>query len=127
MKILVIALMIFFLNLSVAMVDLLGIYNFNVARDDLWTDDVSTIRTGQYNPDIAADVQTSFGFGDFVSGFNDLVKAIFRSVNVAATIQLFDTNDEWGAIPGLFATAVTIIYLLGVAQFISNRSTKGMQ
>ncbi|HDY89803.1 MAG TPA: hypothetical protein ENH82_17015 [bacterium] len=127
MKIIVIAMMMFFLNLSVAMVDVLGIYDYNTVTSNQWNTDIDSAKSEQYDPDIAADVQTSFGFGDFVSGFRFFRDIIFRAVNVSATIRLFDTNNEWGSIPTFFGFAVTFLYILGLAQFISNRSTKGMQ
>ena len=130
MKVIVIALMIFFLNLSVVMVDSLGLYNYNQVTGGQWETTIKTATSEEieaYNPDIAADVQTSFGFGDFISGFRSLRDIIFRVVNVGATIKRFDSKDEWGQIPNLFGLAAGFIYILGLAQFISNRGTKGMQ
>ena len=130
MKIIVIALMIFFLNLSVAMIDLLDIYVVNAPVDKKWLSEVESavaVQSLNYDPDIAAEVSTSFGFGDFVTGFLRFRDMLYRVVNVSATIRLFDSKNEWGAIPTFFGFAASIIYIVGIAQFISNRSTKGMQ
>jgi len=131
MKLFVLAVLLFLLNLSVVMVDTLGIYNTNIATDSSWRDDVEGIAEQEFDPDISADVSTSFGFGDFVSGFKNFVDTLFRIVNLGSTLKTFGLIDSpncagCSAISNLFGLAGIIIYALGLAQFISNRSTKGM-
>ncbi len=124
MKVITIALTLFFLNLSMVMVSTLGIYNFDIAAEDLWRAEVESAQTEQYNPDVGVDAAVSFGFGDFVTGFRTFVNILWRVVNVGETLKMFGVD---AAIAGLFGLAGGIVYILGITQFISNRGTKSMQ
>lgn len=131
MRLFVLAVLMFLLNLSVVMVDTLGIYQFGIATDSQWTDDVENVENQKFDPDISADVSTSFGFGDFVSGFKLFRDTLFRIVNIGSTLKVFglvDSADCVGCstLSNFFGFAGFIIYILGISQFISNRSTKGM-
>ncbi len=127
MKIMILALFLFFLNLSVAMVDILGLYTVNVAYTEQWNEELEVELGDEYNTGAAADVATSFGFGDFINGFQSFAKMLFRAVNVSATIRLFYDEASFIPISRLFGLGVGMLYIIGLAQFISNRSTKGMQ
>ncbi len=124
MRLFVLAMVLFLLNLSVVLVDTLGLFNVNYVTQASWRDDVQDIEAKKFDPDISADVSTSFGFGDFVSGFKNFIDMVFRIVNLGETVKLFGVDDE---IANTFGLAGIIIYALGLSQFISNRSTKGMQ
>ena|SRR3990167_1368367 len=70
------------------------------------------------------DTSTSFGFGDFAVGFAKFVGIfLWGIVAVPYTLQQF-------GLPLFIASFVSIpvylSYLLALAQFISNRATKGM-
>ncbi len=126
MRLFVLAMTLFLLNVSIVMVDTLGIYNINIVNqgtESEWFEDVKEAQSKKFDPDISADVSTSFGFGDFVSGFKNFVDLLFRIVFIGATLQLFGVDL---IIATLFGFAGIIIYLLGLAQFVSNRSSKGM-
>ncbi len=124
MKVITIALTLFFLNLAMVMVSTLDIYNFNIAAEDMWRAEVESAQTEQYNPDVGVDAAVSFGFGDFVTGFRTFVNILWRVVNVGETLKLFGVDS---VIAGLFGLAGGIVYILGITQFIANRGTKGMQ
>ncbi len=124
MKVITIALTLFFLNLSMVMVSTLDIYSFNIAAEDQWREEVESAQAQQFDPDVAVDVAVSFGFGDFVTGFKTFVNILWRVVNVGETLKLFGVDDT---IAGLFGLAGGIVYILGITQFIANRGTKGMQ
>ncbi len=124
MRLFVLAMILFLLNLSVVLVDTLGIFNVNYVTQASWRDDVKDIEGKKFDPDISADVSTSFGFGDFVSGFNNFIDMVFRIVNLGETVRLFGVDKK---IADTFGLAGIIIYALGLAQFIANRSGKGMQ
>ncbi len=124
MRLYVLAMIMFLLNLSVVMVDTLGIYNFNIATDSQWRNDISDVKTKSLDPATSADVSTSFGFGDFISGFNIFIGAVYRIVNIGTTLILFGVNST---IANIFGAAGGIVYLLGLAQFVSNRGLRGMQ
>ncbi len=135
MKVITIALTLFFLNLAMVMVSTLDIYNFNIAAEDQWRAEVESAQEGAFDPNIAVDVSVSFGFGDFVTGFQKFRDVLWRVVNVGETIKLFfgigncnlAENINLCKIADLFGFAAGIIYILGIAQFIANRGTKGMQ
>jgi len=132
MKLIVLALVLFFLNLSVVMTDTLNIFEYNVVSQDGWREDVEGIKAQKFDPDISADVSTSFGFGDFVSGFKNFIDAIWRITLVGEQLKIFGVRSsptclDCDKLANLFSFAGLIIYSLGLSQFISNRSTKGMQ
>lgn len=124
MKVITIALTLFFLNLAMVMVDTLNIYSFNIAAEDLWRAEVESAQTQQFDPDVAVDVAVSFGFGDFVTGFKTFVNILWRVVNVGTTLKMFGVDS---IMANLFGLAGGIVYILGITQFIANRGTKGMQ
>lgn len=125
MKILVLAMIVFFLQLSISMVDTLGIYNFNVATQDDWIDEAQSIEKQKYlRSDITGDVSTSFGFGDFIVGLKVFIDFVWRVINVKETMELFGLDPT---IAGFVSAPIFILYGLGLAQFIANRGTKSME
>ncbi|MCH8003895.1 MAG: hypothetical protein IH934_04675 [Nanoarchaeota archaeon] len=125
MRVIIIAMLVFFLNLSVQIVDVLNIYQFNIPTQGGWNDEVSNIENRQYlRSDVTADVSTSFGFGDFIVGMNIFIDFIYRVLFISATLKLFGTP---ATIANLVSLPVFLLYGLGLAQFIANRGTKGMQ
>ncbi len=124
MRIITIALILFFLNLSIVMFDTLGIYNVNIAAEDKWRENVEATKAQEFDPDVGLDAAVSFGFGDFFSGFKQFASAVGRAVRVDTTLKMFGIDDT---IANMFGFAVTILYIIGISQFISNRGTKGMQ
>lgn len=126
MKVIILALIVFFLQVSVSIVDVLDIYQSNIVTvgENQWITEVESAQSDVYDPSAAVDVATSFGFGDFVNGFLRFRDMFYRVVNVKATLVLFGVDS---AIAGLVGLGTIILWILGVAQFISNRATKGMQ
>ena len=127
MRLFVLAMTLFLLNISIVMVDTLGIYNINIANQGTsseWFDEVQNAQGKKFDPDLSADVSTSFGFGDFISGFKNFIDLVFRIVFIGTTLELFGVDST---IATLFGFVGVIVYLLGLSQFVSNRSTKGMQ
>ena len=117
MRVVIIALMLFFLNLSMVMVETLGIYDVNIAAEDKWRTEVDAAKTNKFDPDVAVDVAVSFGFGDFVSGFKTFVAMLWRITLVGETLKMFGINST---LADLFSLAGAIIYFLGVSEFIAN-------
>jgi len=123
MKVVTIALLMFTLSVVVVMVDGLGLYNFVPAQSDNWIGDILSIEQDVFSPDQAADVATSFGFGDFVTGLLNFVKITFRATLIGEQLKLFGVDS---LIANMFTLIGLIIYGIGVAQFVANRSLKGM-
>jgi len=70
------------------------------------------------------DTTISFGFGDFVVGFLRFVGILaWGIVAVPYTLTKFGLDATLAV---SFSIPVYFMYLLGIAQFIANRSTKGM-
>lgn len=125
MKILTIAMMVFLIQLSVVIVDVLDIYKFNIATQTSWVDEVESVENQQYlRSDVTTDVSTSFGFGDFIVGLRLFIDFIWRVLNISATFQLFGLDP---VLSRFISAPVFILYGLGLAQFIGNRGTKGME
>ena len=124
MKVITIALTLFFLNLSMVIVSTLDIYSFNIAAEDKWREEVEVAQEGTFDPEVGVDAAVSFGFGDFVTGFQKFRDILFRVTFMGETLKLFGVDS---AIANTFSFAGVITYILGISQFIANRSTKGMQ
>ena len=125
MRIIIIAMLLFFLNLSVQVIDILDIFQYNIATQSDWNVEVKDIENRQYlRSDVTADVSTSFGFGDFIVGLNLFIDFIFRVLFISATLQLFGLDP---VIANLVSLPVFFLYGLGLIQLIGNRATKGMQ
>ncbi len=128
MKLVILASMLFLLNISIVIVDELNIYHFKPGESDNWRQDIEDIQTQKFDPDVAVDVATSFGFGDFISGFKNFVTALWRITLLGNNLKMFGLDpDGETSIVFLFNTLGIFIYILGIFQFISNRGLKGMQ
>ena len=125
MRILLIAMIVFFLQISIGLVDVLNIFDYNIATQDDWVTETTSIQNQAYlKSDVTAEVSTTFGFGDFIVGMKIFIDTIWRVLNIRQTLVLFGLNS---ALATIFTAIVFLLYGLGLAQFISNRSTKGMQ
>ena len=124
MKLVILASMLFLLNISIVIVDTLGIYHFKPAESDNWRQDIEDVQAQKFDPDVAVDVATSFGFGDFISGFKNFVTALWRATLMGNQLKIFGLDNSLAL---LFNTLGIFIYILGIFQFISNRGLKGMQ
>ena len=125
MRILFIAILVFFLQVSIGLVDVLGIYDYNIATQNNWLEETISIENQAYlRSDVTADVSTTFGFGDFIVGMNILIKTVKRVLWLPDTLKLFGLD---AVLAVLFSGGVFLLYGLGLAQFISNRGTKGMR
>ena len=129
MRVVIIALTLFFLNLSVVMVSTLDIYSFNIAVEDKWRAEVDAAKTNKFDPDQALQLP----FGDFFTGARTFIAMIWRVTLIGETLKLFfglNCNSNFVslcAIADTFSFAGMIIYFLGIAQFIAKTPTKGMQ
>lgn len=78
------------------------------------------------------DTSVSFGFGDFFRGIFMFVNTVWWGiVSVKGTIANImcggiDCNDARDDIARYISYIIYFIYVLGLAQFISNRASKGM-
>ncbi len=120
MRVIIIAVLLFFLNLSIVMLDILGIFNVNIAAEDQWRKEVDEAKSESFDPDQAI----TLPFGDFFSGARTFIAMIWRVTLVGETLKLFGIDD---AIANTFSLAGAIIYFLGLSQFIAKSNTKGMQ
>ena len=89
MKLVIIASILFMLNISIVIVDELDIYNFTPAQSDNWRNDLELAQEETFDPDIAVDVATSFGFGDFISGFKITWLTVLPSSLLNVEIRFF--------------------------------------
>ena len=124
MKLVILAFTLFLLNISIVIVDQLGIYHYKPGESDNWRQDVEEASDDEFNPDVAVDVATSFGFGDFISGFTKFVDLLWRMTLLGNQLKIFGLD---AGLATLFNFIGIFIYILGVFQFISNRGLKGMQ
>lgn len=125
MKVLVIASLLFLLNLSVVVVDTLGLYSFSVATQTDWQDELSSVDNQQYlSNEVTEEVNTSLGFGDFVVALRIFIDFIWRVLNFGSTLIAFGMDGE---LANLLSIPVFLLYGLGVSQYIGNRGGKSME
>ena len=125
MRIIILAMILFFLNLSIQVIDVLDIFQHNIATQTDWNVEAIDIEGRKYlRSDVTADVSTSFGFGDFIVGLNIFIDFLFRTLFISATLQLFGVPP---LLANLISAPVFFLYGLGLIQLIGNRGTKGMQ
>lgn len=72
----------------------------------------------------ASATSTSFGFGDFIKGFYYFVKAV--GLGVVAVPYTLSMLGLIAPFTYYFSAVVYFMYFLGIAQFIANRSMRGM-
>ena len=123
MKLILLASLLFLLNISIAIVDVLGVYHFKPGESDNWRQDIEDVQTQKFDPDVAVDVAAAFGFGDFITGFKNFVTLLWRATLLGNNLKIFGLEQSLAT---LFNTIGIFIYILGVFQFISNRGLKGM-
>lgn len=113
------------LQLSVVVVDTLALYDLGIATQSDWVDEAQSVEQRQYlRSDVATDVSTSFGFGDFIVGLKNFIDFVWRVLNVAATLEMFGLDPT---LARLVSAPVFLLYGIGLAQFIAGRGTKGMR
>jgi len=128
MKFYTIALFIFLVHISAAVINSMNITDaYSIQPTQSWFDAVgqSSSQNQQYFQSSAQQSSTaSFGFGDFVKGFAIFVLTFaFGLVAVPYTMMQFGMDLGTAT---LFSLPVYLVYGGAIAQFISNRANKGM-
>lgn len=129
MKFIVIVMLFFILNLSISIVNTLDqtpAYKIQPQESLLADASQQSLQGEEYFQSAAAqDASTNFGFGDFVKGFWLFVKTFSKGVVAPKYILTqFGVNST---IATYFSLPIYLLYSLAIAQFVSNRSTKGMK
>lgn len=129
MKFYTIALMVFLLNISAAVINVAGLFTgYSIQPQQSWIDEASATATQneEYFQNIAAqDVSENLGFGDFLKGLALFIRQFAKGV-----IAPYYLLKQFGmptriAIP--ISSSVYIIYFFAIAQFIANRGAKSME
>lgn len=123
-----IALFFFILNVVISIINSIGIVTTVKQPVDGWTDAVSSeaLQDQSYSTTSvsASSSSTSFGFGDFIKGFWYFIKAVGYGIfGIPYTFGIFGL--EW-PYTVFFSLPIYLLYLIGIAQFISNRGMRGM-
>lgn len=126
MKIFVIALVLFLLNISVGIVDFLGIFPINlpIATQDPWKEEAKDVEDSEFvKSAVGEEGATNFNFGDVGKSINEFRNIVGRVVSIKQTFILFGIKEE---LAKLLALPVNFLYIIGLAQVIGNRGFKGM-
>lgn len=127
MKYLSIVLFIFFIHVSMAIVNTTGILSVEYQEQEDWFDDVKDdrLKDESYVQSQVSTSAESFGFGDFIKGILYFVRAVgWGIISVPYTLGIFGLEYPYNYYFGL---PVYFLYFLAIAQFIANRSTKTMR
>ena len=128
MKYLEIVTMILLLNVSMAVINAAQFVNaYALQPTDSWFSLVGkdNIKDDQYFQSSAVqNASSNFGFGDFVKGL-----ALFLATLAFGIVAVPYTMTQFGmptSIAVILSIPVYVSYTLAIAQFVSNRSAKGM-
>ena len=130
MKFIGIVMLIFMLNVALSLTNALGYFTTGaqVQPQQAWMDQVNeqAIQDEEYFQNIATqDTSNAFGFGDFLKGLALFISTFAKGTIAPAYILTAFGVPTWLAI--LLSLPIYPIYLLGIAQFISNRGAKSME
>ena len=126
MKYYAIALLIFLINVSVAATNEMGILYTEIHPQDDWFGNVdnNALANENYVQSSVSSTSTNFGFGEFAKGLWYFVKAIgLAIIGVPYVLAMFGLQSPYTYI---FSLPIYLIYLVGIAQFVSNRALKTM-
>ena len=125
MKMVTIALLLFMIQASASIVNAMGLLQYGITTDDTSFDNAKRqIESQQYFQSSAqTDTSVSFGFGDFVKGLGMLVDAVVGIIIIPYLMHQFGMPISYAI---LFSIPLYLIYVLGYAQFVANRSLKVM-
>lgn len=119
MRIVAIALFLFALNLSMAMLNVTGVFTPLYAEDTEWIDTLESSAEGDYQSEAVSTSNTGLGtFGDFVKGLSTFISSVYRAVSIGYTLNQFGV---YAPISALVQAGVVFIYVIGLAQFLANR------
>lgn len=119
-----IALFVFFLHISMALLNASQLTIVTKQTSSDWFDQTEAMLDNTYDYTEVSSTY-DFGFGDFIKGMWYFVQTFgFGIIWVPRTLQMFGIISPFSY---YFSLPVYIIYVLGIAQFISNRNTKGMR
>ena len=128
MKFLTIVYMILIIQVSASVINWAGLYDgysMQPYEEGYTNIGKEKIKQDQYFQSQAVqDTSISFGFGDFVKGLWDFVKTV--AFGVAAVPYTFKQLGIPETLANFLSFPVYLSYLIALAQFISNRGTKGM-
>lgn len=125
MKYVLIAMLIFIINISMAMTNALGFYSFSLQEHDEWMNSVDEAEVSEESY-VSSQVNsdTDFNFGDFVKGLWIFIKTFGLGVLAFGyTLKAFGLMYPF---TWLITIIVWVIYALGISQYIANRTTKSM-
>lgn len=125
MKFLQITILILLLNVSIAVINISGMFpGFNILPQQDWLDSLTSqaSQNQQYFQSTATQqVSSSFGFGDFVRGLILFVETFV--IGIVAPGYIFHAFGMTALLALLISLPIYPIYILGIAQLISNRNT----
>jgi len=125
MKYVSIALFLFFLQVSMAVINATGILPTNLQPATEWFEAVDDNQWADQDYVQGEIGESEIGLGDFVKGTIKFVEAFgLGIVWFPYTLERFGITSPFIYYFGL---PVYILYFLAIAQFISNRGTKGMR
>ena len=129
MRYLSFVLFLFFIQLSLAVVNATDILQTEYQEQSDWFQDVNQKELADESyvqSQISPNVE-SFGFGDFIKGILYFVKAVgWGIISVPYTLNQFGITYS-NPLNYLFSLPIYFLYFLAIAQFISNRATKTMR
>lgn len=135
MRFITIALLLLLIQVSAGILNAVGFTSYAIQPDQESFDSIEDNIVGrEYVENLATeDTSVSFGFGDFFKGIFIFIDTVFWAVvNVKGTLEHFlCVNSACSAgvssIARYISYVVYFIWGVAIAQFISNRATKGMQ
>ena len=126
MRYLLLALFIFCMSVSASIINATGFFTHQLPAQTDWFSDVNSaaLDNQTYSQTTVQSSTTNFGFGDFTKGLYWLAIATFKaSVGLPWLLYQYGVTTPFNYFLSL---VVWMIYLIGLADWIANRNTKGM-
>ena len=123
MKFYQIALYLFIFNLSLSIVNSLGVFDVWIQPDTNWQKDVNL--TGHQINQSSYNINPTMIFGDFIMGLRVFVQSVGN-----ATILLPFFLNQMGVPPSMRDAITAIVwfsYVVGIIQFVSGRSLRAYE
>lgn len=124
MKAVTIAVLLFSIQLSFAIINVLGGFEYAVIDQGTVFNDMQEQAEGDYSQAVLQESTESYGLGDMVKALPRFI--LLLAWSIVAVPYLFMQFGTPLNIALLVSMPVYFIYGLAIIQFISNRSTKGM-
>lgn len=126
MKIYTIAIFLFCIQISIALIEVSGVFDSNYAYNSQWVQEQGSIAYNESFLDyqVGGETDVSFSVGDFFKGLWLFIKSLAKTIIIFPYVLVQFGVPSFMA--GLLSAPVYLVYIASLIQFIANRQFEGM-